>query len=63
MADYKMIDVGTDEKGNTLYNVREAQGGELVVEGALTEAEALAVMNKSLKPKSSRPFEYVSSHS
>jgi|TARA_B100000287_G_C20139349_1_gene585537 hypothetical protein len=53
MADYKMVDVGTDEKGNTLYNVRKAQGGELVVEGALTEAEALAVMNKSPKPKSS----------
>ena len=33
MADLKMVEVGTDKDGNSLYNVRDnSKGGELVVE-------------------------------
>ena len=46
MADLKMVEVGTDKDGNSLYNVRDNnKGGELVVEKALSLSEAEALMN------------------
>jgi hypothetical protein len=46
MADLKMVEIGTDKNGNSLYNVRDnSKGGELVVEKALSLSEAEALVN------------------
>ena len=46
MANFKMVEIGTDKDGNSLYNVRDnSKGGELVVEKALSLSEAEALMN------------------
>ena len=45
MSKYKMVEVSTDANGNSLYHVRERNGGGLVTDKQLTEAEALALMN------------------
>ena len=46
MADLKMVEVGTDKDGNSLYNVRDnSKGGELVVEKALSLSAAEALIN------------------
>ena len=46
MADLKMVEIGTDKDGNSLYNVRDnSKGGELVVEKALSLSEAESLMN------------------
>jgi len=46
MADFKMVEIGTDKDGNSLYNVRDnSKGGELVVEKALSLSEAEALMD------------------
>ena len=46
MADFKMVEIGTDKDGNSLYNVRaNSKGGELGVEKALSLSEAEALMN------------------
>ena len=52
MSEYKMVEVGTDAKGNSLYHVREMNGGSLVSDKELSESEALALMNGGSKPKS-----------
>ena len=45
MTDFKMVEIGTDKDGNSLYNVRDnSKGGELVVEKALSLSEAEALM-------------------
>ena len=45
MADLKMVEVGTDKNGNSLYNVRDnSKGGELVTTDKLTESEALSMI-------------------
>jgi len=45
MADLKMVEVGTDKNGNSLYNVRDnSRGGELVTTDKLTESEALSMI-------------------
>ena len=46
MTDFKMVEIGTDKDGNSLYNVRDNnKGGELVVEEALSLSEAEALVN------------------
>ena len=46
MTDLKMVEVGTDKNGNSLYNVRDnSKGGELVVEKTLSLSEAEALVN------------------
>ena len=46
MTDFKMVEIGTDKDGNSLYNVRDnSKGGELVVEKALSLSEAESLMN------------------
>ena len=37
MSEYKMVEVGTDAKGNSLYHVREMNGGSLVSDKELSE--------------------------
>ena len=45
MTDLKMVEVGTDKNGNSLYNVRDnSRGGELVTTDKLTESEALSMI-------------------
>jgi len=51
MSEYKMVEVGTDSKGNSLYHVREVNGGSLVSDKELTETEALSLMNGTSKSK------------
>ena len=46
MTNLKMVEVGTDKNGNSLYNVRDNnKGGELVVEKTLSLSEAEALVN------------------
>ena len=45
MSEYKMVEVGTDSNGNSLYHVREVNGGSLVSDKELTATEALSLMN------------------
>ena len=48
MSDLKMVEIGTDKKGESLYNVRH-KSGELVSTKALSMKEAEIMMQGSTK--------------
>ena len=59
MSEYKMVEVGTDSKGNSLYHVREVNGGSLVSDKELTETEALSLMNGGSKSKPTKETSFI----
>ena len=56
MSDLKMVEIGTDKKGECLYNVRH-KNGELVSTKALSMKEAEKMMQGSTKKANTKTKE------
>ena len=54
MSNLKMVEVGTDKKGESLYNVRH-KSGELVSTETLSKKEAEKIMQGLTKKVNTKP--------